>query len=185
MDSSVSPKDEIWFLRVCHHISTGLKHYGQNTEFAPSVEVVGSRGHSAVKGEVSYEEEFYLRNKWDSAVSETILTSSVFAWWLDFMAAACYHDPGGLRKTYCSYRNPSGAFCLLSLSKRVTLEVCFLVVGWTRSGSIQVFWHRPCFRWVYRIRRFSPLSLFFFCPTVWACAVQNRCLMYGLRWGIV
>ena len=29
MDSSVSPKDEIWFLRVCHHISTGLY-------FAPS-----------------------------------------------------------------------------------------------------------------------------------------------------
>ena len=24
MDSSVSLKDEIWFLRVCHHISTGL-----------------------------------------------------------------------------------------------------------------------------------------------------------------
>jgi len=24
MDSSVSPKDSIWFLRVCHHISTGL-----------------------------------------------------------------------------------------------------------------------------------------------------------------
>jgi len=24
MDSSVSPKDEIWFLRVCHHISTAL-----------------------------------------------------------------------------------------------------------------------------------------------------------------
>ena len=24
MDSSVSPKDEIWFLFVCHHISTGL-----------------------------------------------------------------------------------------------------------------------------------------------------------------
>ena len=24
MDSSVSPNDEIWFLRVCHHISTGL-----------------------------------------------------------------------------------------------------------------------------------------------------------------
>ena len=23
MDSSVSPKDEIWFLRVCHHVSTG------------------------------------------------------------------------------------------------------------------------------------------------------------------
>jgi len=26
MDSSVSPKEEIWFLRVCHHISTGLYH---------------------------------------------------------------------------------------------------------------------------------------------------------------
>jgi len=24
MDSSVSPKDEIWFLRVCHHILTAL-----------------------------------------------------------------------------------------------------------------------------------------------------------------
>jgi len=24
MDSSVSPKDETWFLRVCHHISTGI-----------------------------------------------------------------------------------------------------------------------------------------------------------------
>jgi hypothetical protein len=24
MDSSVSPKDQIWFLRVCHHISTGF-----------------------------------------------------------------------------------------------------------------------------------------------------------------
>jgi len=24
MDSSVSPKDAIWFLRVCHHVSTGL-----------------------------------------------------------------------------------------------------------------------------------------------------------------
>ena len=34
MDSSVSPKDEIWFLRVCHHISnavylgTSLMHLG-------------------------------------------------------------------------------------------------------------------------------------------------------------
>jgi hypothetical protein len=26
MDSSVTPKDEIWFLRVCRHISTGLYH---------------------------------------------------------------------------------------------------------------------------------------------------------------
>ena len=24
MDSPVSPKDEIWFMRICHHISTGL-----------------------------------------------------------------------------------------------------------------------------------------------------------------
>jgi len=27
MDSSVSPKDEMWFLRVCHHISTGLYYW--------------------------------------------------------------------------------------------------------------------------------------------------------------
>jgi hypothetical protein len=24
MDSSVSPKDEIWFLRMCHHISNAV-----------------------------------------------------------------------------------------------------------------------------------------------------------------
>ena len=29
MDSSVSPKDEIWFLRVCHHVSTGLYLFGR------------------------------------------------------------------------------------------------------------------------------------------------------------
>jgi hypothetical protein len=27
MDSSVSPKDEIWFLRVCHHISNAVYHF--------------------------------------------------------------------------------------------------------------------------------------------------------------
>jgi hypothetical protein len=45
MDSSVSPKDEIWFLRVCHHISTGLyytsvvitKHRLEKFELAASV----------------------------------------------------------------------------------------------------------------------------------------------------
>jgi len=26
MDSSVPPEDEMWFLRVCHHISTSLYH---------------------------------------------------------------------------------------------------------------------------------------------------------------
>jgi len=28
MDSSVSPKDEIWFLRVCHHISKAVNFPG-------------------------------------------------------------------------------------------------------------------------------------------------------------
>jgi hypothetical protein len=38
MGSSVSPKDEIWFLRVCHRISTGLYLlWGQNTEKQPFV----------------------------------------------------------------------------------------------------------------------------------------------------
>jgi len=26
MDSSFSPKDEFWFLRVCHHISNAVDH---------------------------------------------------------------------------------------------------------------------------------------------------------------
>jgi len=28
MDSSVSPKYEIWFLRVCHHISNAVNEVG-------------------------------------------------------------------------------------------------------------------------------------------------------------
>jgi hypothetical protein len=40
MDSSVSPKDEIWFLRVCHRISTGLYFILLPTLiFCPSVSV--------------------------------------------------------------------------------------------------------------------------------------------------
>jgi hypothetical protein len=27
MDSSVSPKDEIWFLRVCHHVSNAVYQF--------------------------------------------------------------------------------------------------------------------------------------------------------------
>lgn len=86
----------------------------------------------------------------------------VFTRWLSFVATAGYHDPEGIHKTHCRNRNPSGAFCLLSQSTRVTMEVYFVVVGWTRTCSIQVFWHRPCFTWVYRIRRFGPHNLFFF-----------------------
>jgi len=37
MDSSVSPKDEIWFLRVCHHISNAL--YKQLISLIPNVRV--------------------------------------------------------------------------------------------------------------------------------------------------
>jgi hypothetical protein len=38
MDSSVSPEDEIWFLRVCHHISTGL--YTRSTVYVGVAEEV-------------------------------------------------------------------------------------------------------------------------------------------------
>jgi len=31
MDSSVSPKDEIWSLRVCHHISNAVYHTNSTT----------------------------------------------------------------------------------------------------------------------------------------------------------
>jgi len=43
MDSSVSPKDEIWFLRVCHNISTGLYHLlGKREEKGGEEEEKGS-----------------------------------------------------------------------------------------------------------------------------------------------
>jgi hypothetical protein len=32
MDSPVSPKDEIWFLRVCHHISNTVYHLGDRVK---------------------------------------------------------------------------------------------------------------------------------------------------------
>jgi hypothetical protein len=41
MDSSVSPKDEIWFLRVCHHISNAV--YNPLTCNSPSTQTVHSR----------------------------------------------------------------------------------------------------------------------------------------------
>jgi hypothetical protein len=34
MDSSISPKNEILFLRVCHHISTGFYHLTPAVELA-------------------------------------------------------------------------------------------------------------------------------------------------------
>ena len=35
MDQSVSPKEEIWFLCVCHHISSGLYNAGSMTSLMP------------------------------------------------------------------------------------------------------------------------------------------------------
>jgi hypothetical protein len=31
MDSSISAKDEIWFLRVCHHVSNALYQFRTST----------------------------------------------------------------------------------------------------------------------------------------------------------
>jgi len=33
MDSSVSPKDQIWFLRMCHHISNSVYHHFNIQQF--------------------------------------------------------------------------------------------------------------------------------------------------------
>jgi len=35
MDSSISPKDEIWFLRVCHHISNAVYLTESHNLFLP------------------------------------------------------------------------------------------------------------------------------------------------------
>jgi hypothetical protein len=35
MDSSVSPKDEIWFIRVCHHISNAVYKLGGKLRGGP------------------------------------------------------------------------------------------------------------------------------------------------------
>jgi len=40
MDSSVSPKDEIWFLRVCHHISNALYYCtGCRADLLPGLDI--------------------------------------------------------------------------------------------------------------------------------------------------
>ena len=39
MDMSVLPKDKIWFLRLCHHISNAV--YPQESELVPIVQEVG------------------------------------------------------------------------------------------------------------------------------------------------
>jgi len=42
MDSSVSPRDEIWFLRVCHHISDGFYMPGVGGEEQEGKRTLGS-----------------------------------------------------------------------------------------------------------------------------------------------
>ena len=40
MDSSVSQKDEIWFLRVCHHISNAVYTYDSATTIAAKAFII-------------------------------------------------------------------------------------------------------------------------------------------------
>jgi hypothetical protein len=83
MDSCVSPKDEIWFLRVCHHISTGLYNRHKiktcvtvevslNTSLLRHwVEVTGRPSHIRFTREGKIE----VPIKWDAVwVPEMILT---------------------------------------------------------------------------------------------------------------
>jgi hypothetical protein len=61
MDSSVSPKDEIWFLLVCHHISNAVYHdVGVREEMER-----GLRVGEGVKGDVELGEV----KKWENGKS--------------------------------------------------------------------------------------------------------------------
>ena len=42
MDMYVSQKDEIWFLRVCHHISTGLYQLADHPAILRSIAIQGA-----------------------------------------------------------------------------------------------------------------------------------------------
>ena len=46
MDSSVSPKDEIWFLRVCHHISNAVYWVSYRSQSGRGVAVTGHQPRS-------------------------------------------------------------------------------------------------------------------------------------------
>ena len=52
MDSSVSPKDEIWFLSVCHHISNAV--YNRQNEGMEELWVGGGGRDKDLAGWISY-----------------------------------------------------------------------------------------------------------------------------------
>ena len=55
MDSSVSPKDDIWFLRVCRHISTGLYEKERFTAVPDKLKVRSGLGSGVAGGRLSIE----------------------------------------------------------------------------------------------------------------------------------
>jgi len=54
MDSSVAPKDEIWFLRVCHHISKAIYWVFRGSKAGVALITHPHYSRGLFKGEVKF-----------------------------------------------------------------------------------------------------------------------------------
>ena len=61
MDSSVSPKDEIWFLRVCHQVSNAVYHRGSECSIIFIFYSDFKRGNTKTIDEVWYQRAVELQ----------------------------------------------------------------------------------------------------------------------------
>jgi len=60
MDSSVSPKDKIWFLRMCHHISNGLQGKSIQFKFQRTRPNTGLFYATCIPKHVRFQQSFYI-----------------------------------------------------------------------------------------------------------------------------
>jgi len=132
MDSSVSPKDEIWFLRVCHHISDTVYLYWCSS---------GYTGRGTYKGDVNFRPPpvaafkiipifVHEINSWLSSQPKGI---SVFV-------HACYSCLHPVNKN-SSYAAAKSYFVI---SSDTTLFLPLSTSMFSQSGSITVFLTDPC-----------------------------------------
>jgi hypothetical protein len=65
MDSSISLKDEIWFLSVCHHISNAVYHRGSESSIIFIFYSDFKRGNTKTIDEVWYQRAVELQEEDD------------------------------------------------------------------------------------------------------------------------
>ena len=81
MKTSVSPKDEIWFLRVCHYISNAVSLPIHASERSPSLTSYSKSFQLHAFGHLCFRGDFYLFNTGHSLHEYPFLVSAPRSIW--------------------------------------------------------------------------------------------------------